>query len=384
MGENNEKPTFEDIFVCNDLGKFTATVLHAQQLQSSTKPILCYCQYGGVNFITKINASSTNILNQNGIETPKEILPETDTEIKVLAILKKRIIDTNASPCILEMVYHKKCSFDSFELKDGECDKLFATKGMLDVNDYINYHICDYRDMNKAKLVGKYIHFLVLEQCDVIFADFLATGIKTPLSILMLKSFLFQLIYTLYVLKKVYPQFKHGDLHAQNIMLKFDHSYKFQAEKIQLLRFCINGKCYHIPYFGIFVKLIDFGRSSIPEEGIFSDTVLYKHVTYEDRPSEMTQTLHMLYLYGKNKVETPTIKKSMMQMAKLIDSSKVYKSNSTPYIKSNSHKISSYWQMLNCQLFEDYRERTVKESRVYKTYTLETDIPDVYPLEVST
>ena len=86
----------------------------------------------------------------------------------------------------------------------------------------------------------------------------------------MISSIMFQIYYTLAVAQRTWTGFRHGDLLPHNIMVKLaDGGEKF-IEREHYLQYSLDDTVWNVPFYGFFVKIIDFGHSEIPEEGLLN------------------------------------------------------------------------------------------------------------------
>ena len=107
----------------------------------------------------------------------------------------------------------------------------------------------DLNDDYICKLNNCPVQYMFLEKLDGTLEDFLDTN---DINYDILKSCLFQIIFTLTLLQKHF-NFTHNDLHINNIMYK--------STKDTYLYYKYNNKYYKVPTHGYIFKIIDFGRS---------------------------------------------------------------------------------------------------------------------------
>ena len=69
--------------------------------------------------------------------------------------------------------------------------------------------------------------------------------------------FLFQLLYTLSIIRETYPSFRHQDLHSENILVSSTNN------KDGYFKYTIQTKTYYIPDCGFQIKIWDFDRSTL-------------------------------------------------------------------------------------------------------------------------
>ena len=81
------------------------------------------------------------------------------------------------------------------------------------------------------------------------------------LDLIYWKVILFQIIFTLAVIQKKYPGFRHNDLKANNILVQITQKPKEE----QFFQYKFENKEFHIPDLGLQTRLWDFDFSSIPK-----------------------------------------------------------------------------------------------------------------------
>jgi hypothetical protein len=81
----------------------------------------------------------------------------------------------------------------------------------------------------------------------------------TSMKLIHWKVIFFQIISALAVIFKKYPDFRHNDLKANNILV-----HKIEAHRKNRHKYVINGKRYCVPNVGVQVKLWDFDFACIP------------------------------------------------------------------------------------------------------------------------
>lgn len=104
----------------------------------------------------------------------------------------------------------------------------------------------------------EYIHtntfdYLILQKQDINLWKYLQT--KKPLSIV--KNIILQVVFTLCILQKLYPGFRHNDLKIDNILLDLN-----KREDITL---CYGTKCWLLKGTTPLVKIADFDYCNIPK-----------------------------------------------------------------------------------------------------------------------
>jgi hypothetical protein len=317
----------DEIFDCNDIRKFTSTIIRTLYFEGISGSKFYLCEFNGVQFLTKMSFYTKT--RESLCPSYKKLMTYTDAEIKILKLFKKKFIDTNITPCILEMVYVTTCKnkdlLDSDEIGDNSDNnkdnknrqqkpnkykpnpnykpKLNPNKPNPNLNPNSNHDhlqvissLTAYNDKVNAGLAHNKVSFLVLEFCSMTLSKFMHSKIYPPFMTAITKSIIFQLLYTLYVIKDTYPKFKHHDLHPKNILLSFDANYVFSMSNPRYLRYEWGDKSFDIPYFGLIPKLIDFGYSIVPEADIISDIIYDKLYLYDyDIDFELFRIFQWMY-----------------------------------------------------------------------------------------
>lgn len=361
MGKDKvEKETSpEDIFDCNDLSKFVSTISYTIPVRGYSRSKFYMCNFGGTRFLTKLSYYYKTMPELYGTVN-KLVISQTDAEIKILNILNERIINTNISPCILELVYYMICgSVKSLTPGSDVCRNLKvdfrAIKPVEDIMD----SMCRYWEQIKAGLAYNKCAFMVLDVCDMSFDDYLQKTPNTPASIGIFKSLLFQIIFTLFAITKIFPEFKHNDLHTDNIMLKIDNNYIFRADQPRFLSYSDGKRKYYVPYFGIIPKIIDFGFSVIPEAGIVSNIVDELTIMFRRPKSDILVLFHWIYrsLYMSNREKM----RDVDRILRVLEPTATYTSEHY-YIEARDIDIMPFSEMITNKIFAEYGNKPSDES----------------------
>jgi len=247
-------------FGCNDFANLTPIIISNLNPPSSSPSMFYFGSIKYVHFVVKITIYEKSLLER--IQKNKSTLITYDLNEKIIKRLKKDIIEKNKSLGIIECFYTKICNTSIkrlYETKHGEylIGKIY--------NPHRSYH-------------DKY-SIIVMERCHETLQDFLLRVQNMPFMLKILKSMLFQITHTLYVLQTLYPKYSHRDLHQQNIMIKYDNLFIQDTISItQYIKMNIEGMEYYIPYFGVIPKIIDFEHNYIPTIGISDDEPLFKEL----------------------------------------------------------------------------------------------------------
>lgn len=355
--------TAEKLFDCNDLSAFIASIVQVLPYEGVSRSHFYACEVNKIRFLTKLgfyHKSPAEIYGKRKGATRHNI----DAEIGILRALKKAITDRGVSPCILELVHWKVCSRVDRMIRLSSCDTLREV-GAKNVGDRLRESLCEHHDLVKAGLAHNKCAFLVLDRCDMTLGEYLSKGLNTAVSLAVFKSILFQIVYTVYAISLVYPRFRHGDLHIENIMLKFDMDYAFSANQPRYLRFRTALGTFSVPYFGIIAKIIDFGHSSLPEERIVSDAINDKlHVFYR-----ADNDLLLLFHWISVSLMRYSADKSGRANALLaeLEPEKLYSKFNTDFIRRHDQLVPSYDDMMQSNAWNEYRN-SAPDPYVYADY----------------
>lgn len=272
MANNAGAITTRRLLSCKDFTDILNTVERVQAKRSFAQPLLLHCRLKeGIKFLKLTSVRKFAIEKYVNIGTCTD---ELDNEINIINTLRKKIVDTGISPCIVDL--EGGCRYDIPEtVKELKLDcvrigrRLRPRIHALGPRDDIIWSLCEWQYLVNVEDIQKYMYVQVMEYCDMTLAQYLSGYHDTYVEFMIFKSILFMVIYTMYQIRKIYPQFRHNDLHTDNIMLKLDPNFVFDPTKPEFLVFNddVLGK-YTIPYYGMIPKIIDFGFSVIPEEKI--------------------------------------------------------------------------------------------------------------------
>jgi len=90
------------------------------------------------------------------------------------------------------------------------------------------------------------------------FLDYLRKNYKI-LKLIYWKTLLFQILSVLAVIQNKYPDFRHNDMKANNILV-----HRIECHKNNKFKYKINGQKYIVPNIGVQLKLWDFDFACIP------------------------------------------------------------------------------------------------------------------------
>lgn len=356
-----------NIFNCSNLADFISTIVAVLPYKGVSMSRFYICEYEGVRFLTKFcfyQKSSPEIYGK----ATKGMVSHIDAEINILITFKEKVINKNITPCILELVYETTCEgISKLTPKEKICERLMIDYCETLPEDDVEQLVCKYNELVKNGLAHDKCAFLVLEKCDMSLDIYLRKNINTSVSLAVFKSLLFMIIYTIYALNRIYPRFRHFDLHTENIMLKFDPNYKFKATNPKFLLFTIDGETYSVPYFGIIPKIIDFGFSSLPEEGIISVATENRMQMYYRADNDLLYLFHWIH-YTLSRAKGDKLSR-VDKLLTHLEPNHAYVQYSTPYIRKIEDKIPTYEQMIKNNVWDEYKKYKVPKTQVYNEFT---------------
>jgi serine/threonine protein kinase len=139
-------------------------------------------------------------------------------------------------------------------------------QSMLDTNNKNDKRLDTYRKFINRYRNGEledFVSILISEWCDRgDLLDYIRSSYKS-MTVRDWRVILFQIIYTLAKVQYIYPNFKHNDLKANNILVK---NTEQQPDRTLYYKYGIGNKRFIIPDIGMQVKIWDFDFSTI--EGI--------------------------------------------------------------------------------------------------------------------
>lgn len=360
-----------NLFNCNDITGFLKSIEIILPFTGYSKSKFMICEIDGVRFLVKLSFYRKDQAEIYGNYNPATI-HQNDAEINIMLILKERFLISNVTPCILDLIIYKKC--DTLHLASPDdviCERIINREySYTQVEESVETAFCRHRDLMNNKLGYGEFCYLVLEQADITFSGYLKRYVNTPINNAVFKSIIFQIIYAIYQIKKLYPSFKHNDLHADNIMLKYDRDHKYKSSDPQFIVYVdrngLKNKYksetqYVIPYFGFVPKIIDYGFAQIDEEQQISNIVDNKIVMYNRIDNDILYLLHDIY----NIVDySPELE----NMLSVLDPDRFYKTFDPEYIRKHRKVVKSYEQMLHSKIFSEYVIDDVSNKNIYHVY----------------
>lgn len=174
------------------------------------------------------------------------------TEINNLKRLTKQFIHTNKTPHLVKLLNYDYCDKIPKNIFNDCIENAIFLQSKHEPEPKCDYI---YKDSN---IIGHGMYVAKLEYCDSQLNDALEKIIKKP--IVQIKSFLdkllFQIIFTLEIIRQKYPNYIHNDFFIRNILTTTNN-----VSKNKYNRYVLHNKIYDIPADGLFIKIGDFSMS---------------------------------------------------------------------------------------------------------------------------
>jgi hypothetical protein len=258
------------IIGCENIAQLMKHIVDAQSLATFGRSGNYSCAIGDVPFFVKIALYYLFVHDLWEVpEAPARMI--VDVEIDVMRAIKERIIDKGYTPHFAEILYVSKCDNISKFIRDlPKCDEQLA--GHVRGDNYPQSLLCSFTDLVRGKNALDKFALIFSESCEFHIKEFIVrySPVFPSVRDIMIQAIMFQVYYTLEVATRVWSKFRHGDLLPHNIMVKLAHHGEKYLEPRRYLRYELDHNVWNVPFFGFFVKIIDFGHSSIPNEGIES------------------------------------------------------------------------------------------------------------------
>lgn len=204
------------------------------------------------SFALKVSAYTKN----TNYKSIYELTRPENAEINMLNILSEFVLENKTSHLILpiQTFYSDITPFikmykENFIKKDSDKNgkyKEFVSrfeKGIIE--DKVSILICELANG------GDFLKFV--------------KNNKNKLSSLHWKVFIFQILSVLSVIQNRYPEFRHNDLKANNILVEITDPDYENIKKDRFVYYRINNINYKIPDIGIILKIWDFDFACIPK-----------------------------------------------------------------------------------------------------------------------
>jgi serine/threonine protein kinase len=360
------KKDIKDIFNCDNLDNFINSIIKVLPFKGYSDSRFFKCQVNGISFLVKLSLYKKTDPEVYGISRKEN---PTDTEIKILELLKDELIYKNLTPCIIETLYTKKCNTHKYILSSQrECDRLLMY-GHDSIKDMVKDVFCYHKELVDAGLNYDSFAFIVIEECDITLREYLTKHfLFGRIDYEIFRSIMFQIFHAYHQIKTLYPDFYHGDFHGDNIMLKVDKTFKYDPDRPYYLLFNTNdlGQ-FAVPYFGIIAKIIDFGFSSIPAKGIHSAIEDDKYITFKSLSNDILFLMADIYKF----LDLDRIyNEFVISFYQTLMPSGAYRIVNNDYINRNKDMSIESKDILTNKVYEDYKEKSghIISSSVWHEY----------------
>lgn len=247
-----------------------------------------------------------------------KIKPDKDQlEIKFYQFFTKKYLLTKRTPHIVGIFNHQFCKdlkkvlISLLDLIDYHCPTIEdSLKGALYPSNKIR-HICDLLEMYNAGIYESTYDIVLLEYCPLSYADMIVfhlgnaanepnNKIKKDWILQLIHNLdrtLFQIIFTLAIIKDDYPGFLHADLFCRNIRIKMTNEFK----PTDFVAYHYGDKVFYLSANGAYAKISDFSESILMNEIVSSDyeaiksIIKYRRMDPYDKKTDIFNLLHDIY-----------------------------------------------------------------------------------------
>lgn len=201
-------------------------------------------------------------------------------EIKFYKFFTQKYILTDRTPHFVGIYNHQKCNKIDKLLNNIKPNKKVCptyvdllTKKMKLTN--VEKIFCDLLLRCQMKILGPIYDVALLEYCDGDLSIFIKEymeklNVSSGVTLHKIQNnfmcdiqrFLFQIIFTLAIVKEDYPGFLHGDLFIRNILFIKQNKYSDN----DYVAYYYKQKIFYLPANGVYIKINDFGLTLIVNE----------------------------------------------------------------------------------------------------------------------
>lgn len=271
---------------CANISQLMKRIVGAQAMTTFGRSGNYSCSVSDIKFFVKIALYSLFVHDLwKPPEPPNRMM--VDAEIDIMRAIKTRIIDRGYCPHFVEILAVARCDhIEQFIIDREKCTQ--QQLGRTRRDEYPQSLFCMFLDLiDGGNAIDKFA-LVFSEFCEFNVKEYIMRYAPSFPSIrdLLIQSIMFQIYYTLMVSQRLWAHFRHGDLFPHNIMIKLAYNGEKYLDKRHYLRYVDGNKVWNVPFFGFFVKIIDFGHSEIPEEGITNsvrranDLWVSDHITF--------------------------------------------------------------------------------------------------------
>lgn len=285
-------------------------------------------------------------------------------EVDHYILFTKELLLSNISPHIVGYYSHYRL-FDVNPIFPKKClslsEKLLISPKKVD--NIVN-NLCRMKEQYKNKVIMPRATILILENCNTTIEKeiekIIATKNKNKYKIVseFIHRTIFQFLYTMAVIQKMYPNFIHNDMFLRNIL----GINEFSFNENDCIEYIWNNKSFYLPANGFYLKINDFGYALNPPK--ITSTLLQDiksnpsaNMEYKDQKRDIYTFLYDYYDGGNlghksamNMIsnKSPDIKKYIRkQFNKYIDVSIIDKIQ-----KYNRDKLNWIWNIGNVSILQ--------------------------------
>jgi len=338
---------------CDNVSQLMKFIATAQSMTTFGHSGHYSCAVEDIKFFAKIALYSLFVHDLWHVpEKPQSMM--VDAEINVMRAIKTKVINRGYTPHFAEILAFTKCE----ELKKYIADMPKCAQqqlGRVQRDSYPQSLFCTFLDLvDSGNALDKFA-LIFSEYCEFNIKEYITQYAPLFPSVRdsMLFSLVFQVYYTLAVVQRLWKGFRHGDLLPHNIMIKIAPDGEKYVERRHYLHYEYDSRIWNVPFFGVFVKIIDFGHSEIPEEGITSSI---KRVGNLWLPDHVTFIIHFESMIESGNFMTPPL----LSLFKWLNQGRI-----TP-------AVSAVRVAQNLQLFRD--PETVLKQHAFNMF--EVEVPD--------
>lgn len=307
---------------------------------------------------------------------------DVSIEMAIHKFLTKKFLLTNRTPNIIGMFGTAECPNINILLKRLNVNKMKC----YTIEDRIKTKItqpfkekvlCDLALKTNMKVIDTKYTIGITEYADFTLSDYISFRLidlaeKTDIAdirnglkelIYSIRTIIFQVIFTLAIIKKDYPGFSHRDLFMRNILISVEDTYTHK----DYLAYHFDDKHFYVKANGPHVKINDFGASRIADVDGLNQTDagkkvdLYKYYSVDFYSEKNDVYNFLLDLYdGQNFGSKSIMQHSRDGMPKYIvepiikvigeylDIDHVHE-----YITNNRELMSGKWDIAGVKILED-------------------------------
>jgi len=226
----------------------------------------------------------------------------------------KKYLLTDRTPHIVGIYNHQNCTQLGKLLKNIRSEKKgclsYQDKLIKPTYDFGDNVICDLMLRNEMKMLDPVYDVLLLEHCDDDFSRIISWHMQEikrvnkknkklviEYFIFNLQRILFQIIFTLAIIKEDYPGMMHRDFFVRNILVSFEDRHQTG----DYVAYHYKQKIFYLPANGMYAKINDFGMTIIADElepniyKMHQHSNKYYHINPFNAKNDLFNLLHDIY-----------------------------------------------------------------------------------------